>query len=182
MYRLFNRHRGDPAWPMSDTRNLFDWEWFEISECEHDHMFEILPPLYMSADMFALREFLTGTITSIFFSLSIDGCQRFFHGSCDLENRGSTHRMKEAIIERESQPVPIMTRGEKLEHIWSSTPDDYRGYAGDRWPLTSRGERTLLVLSSGLGTVLKPLHAFTDDEITNKLPVRLQQMPQACAA
>jgi len=96
--------------------------------------------------------------------------------------RGSTHRMKEAIIQRESQPVPVMTRGEKLEHIWSSTPDDYRGYAGHRWPLTTRGERTVLVLSGGLGTVLKPLRDLTDDEIADKLPVRLQQLPQACAA
>jgi hypothetical protein len=182
MYRLFNRHRGDPAWPMGDTGIIFDGEWFEISEQDHNHMFEILPPLYIRADMFARREFLTGTITSIFFSLSIDGCQRFFHGYCDLENRGSTHGMKEAIIERESQPVPVMTREEKLEHIWSSTPDDYRGYAGDRWPLTSRGERTVLVLSNGFGTVLKPLRDLTDDEIAAKLPAQLRHPRQACAA
>jgi len=182
MYRLFNRHRGDPAWPMGDTRNLFDGEWFEISEQDHNHMFEILPPLYIRTDMFALREFLTRNITSVFFSLAIDGRLRFFHGYCDLKVRGSTHRMKEAIIQRESQPVPVMTRGEKLEHIWSSTPDDYRGYAGHRWPLTTRGERTVLVLSGGLGTVLKPLRDLTDDEIAAKLPAQLRHPRQVCAA
>lgn len=35
-------------------------------------MFEILPPLWMRGEMFAMREFLTGSITSIFFSLKID--------------------------------------------------------------------------------------------------------------
>ena len=38
--------------------------------------------------------------------------------------------MKAAIIERESRPVRAMKREEGLEHIWSSTHENYRGYAG----------------------------------------------------
>ncbi len=182
MYRMFNRHRTDPAWLAGDAGHLFSGEWFELAEHDHDHMFEILPPLYIRSDMFALREFLTGNITSIFFSLVIDGRQRFFHGYCDLEVRGSTHRMKAAIIERESRPVRSMMREERLEHIWSSTHDDYRGYAGDGWPAASRGERTVLVFNGGLGTVLKPLRDLTDDEIAEKLPAQLRHLPQTVAA
>jgi hypothetical protein len=37
--------------------------------------------------------------------------------------------MKHAIIERGSRPIRAMTCEERLEHIWSSTHDDYRGYA-----------------------------------------------------
>ena len=63
---------------------------------------------------------------------------RHFHGYCDLSDRTSVEKMRVAIIERESRPVRAMTREERLEHIWSSTADDYRGYAGERWPDASR--------------------------------------------
>jgi hypothetical protein len=132
MYRMFNRHRGDPAMAEGDGQYLFAGEWFEIAERDHDYMLEILPPLWMRADMFAMREFMTGNVTSVFFSLMIDGRKRFFHGYCDLTDRGSPERMKQAIIERESRPVRAMTREERLDHIWSSTHDDYRGYARGR--------------------------------------------------
>lgn len=39
-------------------------------------MLEILPPLFMRGDMFALRGFMTGSVTSIFFALVIDGKAR----------------------------------------------------------------------------------------------------------
>src|SRR5438270_10655915 len=60
MYGMFNRHRGDPAIAEGDAQHLFAGEWFEIAECDHDHMLEVLPPLWMRADMFAMREFMTG--------------------------------------------------------------------------------------------------------------------------
>ncbi|MCS3576081.1 hypothetical protein ABIF38_000020 [Bradyrhizobium japonicum] len=107
-------------------------------------MLDILPPLFMRADMFAMREFMTGSVTSIFFALAIDGRRRWFHGYCDLSDRLSPERMKAAIIERESRPVRAMTRDERLEHIWSSTHDDYRGYAGERWPHARPPHRTRL--------------------------------------
>ena len=181
MYRMFNRHRGDPAMTESDAQHLFAGEWFEIAEREHDYMLEILPPLWMRADMFAMREFMTGNVTSIFFSLWIDGRKRFFHGYCNLSDRGSPECMKQAIIERESRPVRAMTRKERLEHIWSSTHDDYRGYAGSGWPAVLQGKRTVLVYCGGAGSVLKALDDLSDDEITAKLPVQLRHLPAIAA-
>jgi hypothetical protein len=181
MYRIFNRHRGDPAMADGDAQHLFAGEWFEIAAREHDCMFEILPPLWMRADMFAMREFMTGNVTSVFFSLWIDDRKRFFHGYCDLSDRGSPERMKASIIERESRPVRAMTRGERLEHIWSSTHDDYRGYAVKRWASERQGQRALLIFCGGRGTVLKLLDDLTDEEISARLPVQLRRLPQ-CAA
>jgi len=182
MYRMFNRHRGDPAYGAGDCAHLFAGEWFEIAEAEHDYMLNILPPLFMRADMFAMREFMTDSVTSIFFALVIDGKLRWFHGYCDLADKGSPDRMKAAIIERESRPIRAMTRDERLEHIWSSTHDDYRGYAGKGWPAHLQGKRTVLVYCGGLGTVLKLLDHLTDAEISAKLPVHLRYLPDAIAA
>jgi hypothetical protein len=143
-------------------------------------MFEILPPLFMRGDLFALREYLTGSITSVFFKLWIDGTMRYFHAYCDLSDQGSLDRMRAAIVEREA--VRTMTRDERLEHIWSSTADDYRGYAGDRWPETDRGQRTVTLWSPGRGTILKLLAGLTTDEIKAKVPVQLRHLPDAIAA
>lgn len=181
MYRMFNRHRGNPATAEGEARHLFAGEWFEIAEPEHDYMLEILPPLWIRADMFAMREFMTGSVTSVFFSLWIDGRKRFFHGYCDLSDRSAPERMKQAIVERELRPIRAMTRDERLEHVWSSTHDDYRGYAGARWPAALQGKRTVLVFCGGLGTVLKLLENLTDDEVTAKLPVQLRHLPPLAA-
>ena len=98
---MFHRHRGDPAMGEGDAQHLFAGEWFEIAERDHDYMLEILPPLWMRADMFAMREFMTGSVTSIFFALTIDGRPRWFHGYCDLvgpgfarADEGSDHRAR----------------------------------------------------------------------------------------
>jgi Protein of unknown function (DUF1419) len=181
MYSMFNRHRGDPAMAEGDARHLFAGEWFEIAEREHDYMLEILPPLWMRADMFAMREFMTGNVTSVFFALWIDGRKRFFHSYCDLSDRASPDGMKAALIERESRPIRAMTREERLDHIWSSTHDDYRGYAGLGWPAALQGKRTVLVYCGGMATVLKPLDDLSDDEIAAKLPVQLRHLPPLAA-
>ncbi|RWO26670.1 MAG: DUF1419 domain-containing protein [Mesorhizobium sp.] len=145
-------------------------------------MFEILPPLWMRGEMFALREFLTDRITSIFHALNIDGRMRYFHGYCDLLHKGWPERMRDAIVERETRPVRAMTREERLEHIWSSTHDDYRGYAGERWPERDRGRRTVMLYGGRQGTTLKLLDDLTDAEIAAKLPVHLRYLPDAIAA
>lgn len=181
MHRMFNRHRGNPAMAEGDAGGLFAGEWFEIAEAEHDYMFEILPPLWMRADMFAMREFVTESVTSVFFSLWIDGRKRFFHGYCDLSDRSAPERMKRTIVERELRPIRAMTRDECLDHVWSSTHDDYRGYAGARWPAALQGKRTVLVFCGGFGTVLKLLENLTDDEIIAKLPVQLRHLPPLAA-
>ncbi|MGE8106860.1 DUF1419 domain-containing protein [Allorhizobium sp. NPDC080224] len=181
MFRLFDRHAQRPnRW--EDDSALFCGEWFEIDQAGHDYMFEILPPLWMRGEMFAMREFLTGSVTSVFFTLRIDGQFRYFHGYCDLADQGSPTRMRDAIIERESRPVRAMTREERLEHIWSSTHDEYRGYAGERWPEPDRGKRTVIFYGGRQGTTLKLLDTLTDDEVLAKLPVHLRYLPDAIAA
>ncbi len=132
--------------------------------------------------LFAMREFLTGSITSVFFALRIDGTIRHFHGYCDLSDTSSVENMRLAITERETRPVRAMTRDERLDHIWSSTADDYRGYATDRWPHASRGKKTIILYGGAAGTTLKLLEDLTDDEIAAKLPVHLRHLPVSIAA
>lgn len=182
MFRMFDRHAQRPNRWENDDSALYRGEWFEIGQADHDHMFEILPPLWMKAEMFAMREFLTGSITSVFFALRVDGQPRTFHGYCDLRDKNSPDRMRAAIIERESRPAKAMTREKRLEHIWSSTHEDYRGYAGERWPASMHGRRTVLVYAGRFGTVLKLLDALTDAEIAAKLPVQLRHLPETIAA
>ncbi|MNR64351.1 hypothetical protein D3C85_1869730 [compost metagenome] len=62
----------------------------------------------MRGPIFALREFLTGSVTSVFFALRIDGKPRFFHGYCDLSDPNSVGTMRAAIFERETRPVRAM--------------------------------------------------------------------------
>lgn len=182
MFRMFDRHAQRPNRWDADARALYAGEWFEIGAVDHDYMFEILPPLWMRGDMFAMREFLTDSVTSVFFALTIDGQVRHFHGYCDLSDTPSPDRMRVAIVDRESRPVKAMTRTERLDHIWSAAHDDYRGYAGERWPEPSRGKRTISVYGGSRGTTLKLLDDLTDAEISAKLPVHLRTLPDAIAA
>lgn len=182
MHRMFDRHGQRPNREQPNDGSLYAGEWFEIGEADHDRMFDILPPLWMRGEMFAMREFLTGSITSVFYTLPIDGQIRHFHAYCDLSDKGSPDRMRSAILERESRPVRAMTREERLEHIWSSTHDDYRGYAGERWAEGHRGLRTILSYDRRHGTILKLLDHLTDDEIAAKLPVQLRFLPERQAA
>ncbi len=182
MFRMFDRHAQRPDRWVGDGSALYRGEWFEIGLVQHDYMLEILPPLWMRGDMFAMREFLTGSITSIFFTLSIDGRVRHFHGLCDLADKASPALMRDAIIERESRPVRALTRDERLDHIWSSTHDDYRGYADERFPSTERGKRIVMMCASWQARGFKPLDELTDAEISAKLPVHLRYLPERQAA
>lgn len=182
MFRMFDRHAQRSNRSFGNDTALYNGEWFELGEREHDYMFEILPPLWMRGEMFAMREFLTDSITSVFYTLKIDDRMRHFHGYCDLADRGSSERMRDAIVERETRPVRAMTREERLDHIWSSTTDEYRGYAGERWPDRDRGKRTVSFYGGRQGTILKLLDDLTDDEIAAKLPVHLRYLPDAIAA
>ncbi|WP_027681759.1 DUF1419 domain-containing protein [Rhizobium leguminosarum] len=182
MFKMFDRHAQRPNRWDGDASPLYAGEWFEIGEAEHDYMFEILPPLWIRGAMFAMREFLTGSVTSVFFALRIDGAIRHFHGYCNLSDGQAVERMRVAIIERESRPVRAMTREERLEHIWSITADDYRGYAGDRWPEGARGKRTIVLYGGKTGSTLKLLDELSDDEIAGKLPVQLRRLPSPIAA
>lgn len=183
MFRMFDRHALRPNRGEGDGSVPFSGEWFEIGKVEHDYMLDILPPLWMRGEMFAMREFLTDSITSVFYMLRIDGKIRYFHSYCDLSQPRSPVQMRDAIVERESSwPVKAMTHAERLEHIWSATHDEYRGYAGERWLPEYRGKRTVLVYGQRGGTTLKLLEELTEDEIQGKLPVHLRHLPERHAA
>ena len=90
--------------------------------------------------------------------------------------------MRSSILERETRPVRAMSREERLEHIWSTTADDYRGYAGPRWPKPMQGHRTVMLYGGKDGTFLKLLDTLSDEEIAAKLPVHLRHLPTVLAA
>lgn len=182
MYRLFDRHAQRPNRFEGDSAHLYAGEFFEIARVEHDTMLELLPPLWMRHDMFALREYLTGSVTSVFFTLSIDDRIRYFHGYCDLSHQRSAERMRAAIVERETRPVPTLTRDERIEHVWSSTQDDYRGYADWRYPRPDRGERIIMVFGPHRSRDFVLLEQLTDEQVAAKLPVHLRHLPDVIAA
>jgi hypothetical protein len=57
MYVLFNRHSQSPFDDHRVAGRRYVGERFEIADADHDHMFEILPPLFIRGDIFAMREF-----------------------------------------------------------------------------------------------------------------------------
>jgi hypothetical protein len=179
MFRMFDRHHQRPNRWDGDAISLYAGEWFEIGEAEHDYMFEILPPLWIHGSMFAMREFLTGSVTSVYFALRIDGSIRHFHGYCDLSDQGSVERMRVAITERENRPVRAMTRREQLEHIWSTTVDHYRGFSDETCPEHLPGQRLITIYGAAGAIRQKLLNDLTDDEIAAKLPVHLRYLPIA---
>ena len=181
MFRLFDRHAQRPDRWQTDGAKLYAGEWFEISAAQHDYMLEILPPLWMRGEMFAMREFLTGSITSVFYTLSINGVTRYFHAYCDLSDRRSPYEMRDAIVERERRPVKAMTRDERIEHIWSATNDKYRGYAGADFRPEHRGKRTVVVYGKP-GTRFELLESLSDAQISEKLPAHLRHLPLPEAA
>jgi hypothetical protein len=181
MSRLFDRHAQRPNRWQSDDSALFVGEWFEIGRAEHDYMLDILPPLWMRGEMFAMREFLTDSITSAFYTLRIDGKVRHFHAYCDLAHTRSPVEMRDAIVEREFWPMKAMTHRERLEHVWSTTHDEYRGYAGEGFLPEHRGKRTIVVYGLG-STELRLLDDLTDEKITAKLPEHLRHLPIRAAA
>tara|TARA_R110000787_G_scaffold3940_2_gene15307 strand:- start:1030 stop:1626 length:597 start_codon:yes stop_codon:yes gene_type:complete len=181
MFRLFDRHAQRPDRWQNDDSALYTGEWFEIARAQHDSMLEILPPLWMRGEMFAMREFLTGSITSVFYTLSINRVTRFFHAYCDLADPRSPYEMRDAIVERERWPVKAMTREERIEHIWSATQDDYRGYAGEAFRPEHRGKRTVILYGRS-ETSFQLLDDLTDAQIAEKLPVHLRHLPLPEAA
>ena len=182
MFRMFDRHAMRPNRFDDDQSAVYAGEWFEIDELSYSYMFDILPPLWMRGPIFAMREFMTGSVTSVFYAIRIDDTVRYFHTYCDLSDPRSVETMRNAIIDRETRPVRAMSREERLEHIWSTTTDDYRGYAGARWPTAMQGHRTVMLYGGSEGTFLKLLGTLSDDEIAAKLPVHLRHLPSALAA
>ncbi len=182
MFRMFDRHCDRPNRFDGDQTGVYAGEWFEIEEHSYTYMLDILPPLWMRGPIFAMREFMTGSVTSVFYAILIDGAVRHFHAYCDLSDPTSVETMRTAIIDRESRPVRAMNREERLEHIWSTTVAEYRGYAGDRWPKPMQGHRTVMLYGGKEGSFLKLLDTLTGDEIAAKLPVHLRHLPSTLTA
>jgi Protein of unknown function (DUF1419) len=182
MFPMFDRHRDRPNHFDGDQSGVYAGEWFEIDETSYTYMLDILPPLWMRGLTFAMREFMTGSVTSVYFAIRIDGALRYFHAYCDLSDPNSVEAMRAAIVTRESRPVRAMSREKQLEHIWSTTAVDYRGYAGGRWPKPMQGHRTVVLYGGKEGSFLKLLNTLTDDEIAAKLPVHLRHLPAPLAA
>ncbi|MDH1270964.1 DUF1419 domain-containing protein [Rhizobium pusense] len=182
MLRMFDRYARRPDRFDGDQSATYAGEWFEIDENSYTYMLDILPPLWMRGPIFAMREFMTGSVTSVFYAIRIDDAVRYFHTYCDLSDPNSVEAMRSAIIDRETRPVRAMSREERLEHIWSTTADDYRGYAGPRWPQPLQGHRTIMLYGGKEGSFLKLLDTLTDEEIAAKLPVHLRQLPTVLAA
>lgn len=181
MFRMFDRHAQRPDRFAGDQSGVHAGEWFEIDETSYSYMLDILPPLWMRGPIFAMREFMTGFVTSVFYAIRVDDAVRYFHTYCDLSDPNSVEAMRSVIVDRESRPVRAMSRQERLEHIWSATADDYRGYAGDRFPRAMQGQRTIMLWSATNGTILKLLDDLTDNEIAAKLPVHMRHLPEIAA-
>ncbi|WP_428645601.1 DUF1419 domain-containing protein [Roseibium sp.] len=156
MFRLFDRHAQRPERSPTGDGALYAGEWFEIDETQHDYMLNIPPPLWMRGEMFAMREFLSDSITSVFYTLRINGVTRYFHAYCDLSDPRACNDIRDAIVDRERRPVKAMTR----EH---------------------RGKRMVRVYGKP-ETRFALLEHLTDEQISEKLPVHLRYLPLQEAA
>ncbi len=134
MFRMFDRHAKRPDRFDGDQSAHYAGEWFEIDETSYSYMLDILPPLWMRGPIFAMREFMTGSVTSVFYAIRSMTPSAISTLTATLSDPNSVEAMRSAILDRETPPVRAMSRQERLEHIWSTTADDYRGYAGPRWP------------------------------------------------
>ena len=64
-------------------------------------------------------------------------------------------------------------RDEQLKIIYEGTDPDYRGIAGDRWPVEHQGKPTIVIGENG-ASVLVLLENLTDDQIRERLPNALK--------
>jgi len=174
MYQLFTRHHSAPWNDERLSGRLYLGEFFEITEDAYDHMLDLLPPLFMRHHHFAMSEYVGGTVTSVFMAIGIDEKVRWFHAYCDMADKASIERTRQAIIMREQRPVPAMSRQERLDHIWSTTADTYRSYEGTR--------QAVSLYSRVRGATWEYLDQLADSEISAKLPVHLRFLPEAVAA
>lgn len=81
-------------------------------------MFEILPPLWTRGSIFAMREYLTGSVTSVFFTLRINGAIRHFHSYCDLSDRSAVEHL--LLMQKAGLEADIA----RLERLRAAHDDD----------------------------------------------------------
>lgn len=94
-----------PDCPVTDLASGRAWigQWFEIEQSSYEMMFDLLPPLFMRHDMFAMPELKAGFVGSVFFCITICGQRRWFHGYCNLGDRHGPDAMRAAIVAYESR-------------------------------------------------------------------------------
>ncbi|TPJ38532.1 DUF1419 domain-containing protein [Mesorhizobium sp. B2-6-5] len=178
MFQLFSRHK-DTLGIDLNSGTPYSGEWFEITASEYHFMLDLLPPLFMRTGMFGMSEYKAGNVTSVFFAIRIRGRERWFHGFCDLTDRQSPDKMRAAIIAHETGAGDSMTRAEKLEAIWTTTPVELRGTARNADPETGwaehRGKRTILVNAGRQDAAFRLLNDLSDleiDEFLSKVRLR----------
>lgn len=54
----------------------------------------------MRGPIFAMREFMTGSVTSVFYSIRIDGSLRYFHVYCDLEDVTTPSNKVDEVVDQ----------------------------------------------------------------------------------
>ncbi|AYG70769.1 DUF1419 domain-containing protein (plasmid) [Rhizobium sp. CCGE531] len=134
MFPTFDRHVQRPDRRDRDATPLYAGEWFEIPEAEHDYMFEILPPIWIRGSLFAMREFLTGSVTYVFFALRIDEAIRYFHGYCDLSDKVYDEVAAKLPVQLRHLPAPIASVRDLVAR-GSADAATYGGYRNRRLSL-----------------------------------------------
>ncbi len=104
MFRMFDRHAKRPDRLVGDQSATYAGEWFEIDEASYTYMLDIFPPLWMRGPIFAMREFMTGSVTSVFYAMRIDNAVRYFHAYCNLSDPNPVEAIRSAIVDRETRP------------------------------------------------------------------------------
>ncbi len=148
-------------------------------------MFEILPPLWMRGEMFAMREFLTGTITSDLLRTAdrrADPLTSTAIAIWPIEARpsGCAPRSSSGI----RAPVRAMTqRGAARAHLVEHPRRPIAAMPTERFPAPSAASAPSMVCAPWRGARASRCSiSCPDAEISAKLPVHLRYLPDAIAA
>ncbi len=180
MFRMFDRHAKRPNRFGGDQSATYAGEWFEIDETSTVTCSTSCRRFGCGPDL-AMREFMTGSVTLVFYAIRIDDAVRYFHTYCDLSIQTLSRRCARRYLDRETRPVRAMSR-ENGSNISGARPRTTIAVTGDLWPKPVQGRRTVMLYGGKEGTLLKLLETLTDDEIAAKLPVHLRHLPTVLAA
>jgi hypothetical protein len=178
MFALANRHSQAPFDEDSISGMIHAGEWFEVAQPQYDEMLNLLPPLFVRPDTFAISAFNGGKVAIVFVALAIADRRRWFLGFCDLSVPNSPEMLRDAIIARETGPHPErLSRDERLEVIWNATPPEHRSYSAipdpnNRSP-RHRDRRMLLIGSGASASGFCLLETLTAAHIEERLPADL---------
>ncbi len=176
MFALINRHKHAPFNEVRVNGTLYAGSWFEVDEAQYEEMLNVMPPLFLRPDMFAMSEFNGGKVAMVFVIVAIAAVRRRFLGFCDLAIPNSPEMLRDAIVTRETGPRPErLTREEKLEAIWNATSWTCKGYTaqGDQQNGEARYlDKRMFVDPAGTRwfTVRRLLDYLSDEQIDRMLP------------